>query len=80
MKALHFKLAVSHEGDGKTTSSFDSAEFHYIPLLDTNRDSDLIELLPDYLTVDISFSRQQASKFYTRVIDRLAKRQVDADD
>jgi hypothetical protein len=70
-------LAVSHDSDGKTTSSLDSAEFHYMPLLDSSRDSDLMDLLPDYLTVDISFSRQQASKFYTRLIDRLCKRQVD---
>lgn len=78
--ALHFKLAVANDSDGKTTTSFEQAEFHYVPLLDENRDRDLVDLLPDYLTVDITFSRQQASKFYTRVIDTLTKRRVDPDD
>ncbi|OJJ33210.1 hypothetical protein ASPWEDRAFT_115559 [Aspergillus wentii DTO 134E9] len=67
---LHFKLAVPHV----SSANFQTAEFQYIPLLDENRDRDLVEILPDYLTVDITFSRQQASKFYTRVIDTLTKR------
>jgi Chromosome segregation protein Csm1/Pcs1 len=71
--ALHFKLAVSHEG-GQNASSYDTAEFHYMPLLDPNRDRDLVDILPDYLSEDITFSRQNAWKFYTRVIDTLAKR------
>ncbi|RJE27361.1 chromosome segregation protein pcs1 [Aspergillus sclerotialis] len=70
--ALHFKLVVPQV----TSSNYDSAEFSYIPLLDENRDRDLLDLLPDYLTVDINFSRQQASKFYTRVIDTLNKRRT----
>ncbi|KAK2760236.1 Glycosyl phosphatidyl inositol anchor synthesis [Arachnomyces sp. PD_36] len=57
---LHFKLAVAEEG---VSESFESAEFHYMPLLDSNRDKDLIEVLPDYLTVDITFSRQQSAKW-----------------
>ncbi|KAL2000770.1 hypothetical protein VTN02DRAFT_2654 [Thermoascus thermophilus] len=77
---LHFKLAVANNSDGKTTTSFEQAEFHYVPLLDENRDRDLMDLLPDYLTVDITFSRQQASKFYNRVIDTLTKRRVDPAD
>lgn len=48
-----------------------------MPLLDENRDRDLVEILPDYLTVDITFSRQQAAKFYTRVMDSLTKRRAD---
>ncbi|KAL1856815.1 hypothetical protein Plec18170_003788 [Paecilomyces lecythidis] len=74
---LHFKLVVAHEPESKTTSSLESAEFHYMPLLDENRDRDLVEILPDYLTVDITFSRQQAAKFYTRVMDSLTKRRAD---
>jgi len=68
--ALHFKLTVPHV----SSANFESAEFQYIPLLDENRDRDLVAILPEYLTVDITFSRQQASKFYTRVIDTLTKR------
>ncbi|BCR87139.1 putative chromosome segregation protein (Pcs1) [Aspergillus chevalieri] len=67
---LHFKLTVPHV----SSANFESAEFQYIPLLDENRDRDLVAILPEYLTVDITFSRQQASKFYTRVIDTLTKR------
>ncbi|KAE8377361.1 chromosome segregation protein Csm1/Pcs1-domain-containing protein, partial [Aspergillus bertholletiae] len=67
---LHFKLAVPHV----SSANFENAEFQYIPLLDDNRDRELIDILPEYLTVDITFVRQQASKFYTRVIDALTKR------
>ncbi|GAB1200273.1 hypothetical protein APSETT444_009643 [Aspergillus pseudonomiae] len=70
--ALHFKLAVPHV----SSANFENAEFQYIPLLDENRDRDLIDILPEYLTVDITFVRQQASKFYTRVIDALTKRRT----
>lgn len=68
--ALHFKLAVPHV----SSANFETAEFQYIPLLDENRDRDLVAILPEYLTVNITFARQQASKFYTRVIDMLTKR------
>lgn len=71
--ALHFKLSVSdpeHKG-------FDAAEFQYTPLLDSNRDRDLIDMLPDYLAVDITFSRKNAAKFYGRVVDTLTKRRAD---
>lgn len=67
---LHFKLAVPTI----TSTNFETAEFQYIPLLDESRDRELVEILPEYLTVDITFVRQQASKFYTRVIDALTKR------
>lgn len=60
--------------------NFDTTEFHYIPLLDSNRDAGLVGILPEYLTVDITFSRQNASKFYTRVMDSLTKRRIDPDE
>ena len=68
--ALHFKLAVPTF----SSTDYESAEFQYVPLLDANRDRDLMNVLPDFLTVEITFSRQHASKFYTRVIDALTKR------
>ncbi|KAF7122433.1 hypothetical protein CNMCM5793_000458 [Aspergillus hiratsukae] len=67
---LHFKLAVPTI----TSTNFETAEFQYVPLLDESRDRELVEILPEYLTVDITFVRQQASKFYARVIDALTKR------
>lgn len=70
--ALHFKLVVPHV----SSADYNSAEFSYIPHLDENRDRELLSILPDYLTVEINFSRQQASKFYTRVIDTLNKRRA----
>jgi hypothetical protein len=45
--------------------------------LDSNRDRDMIELLPDYLTEDITFSRQHAARFYSRVADTLTKKRVE---
>jgi hypothetical protein len=39
-------------------------------LTSPNRDRDLVNLLPDFLTVDITFVRGQAAKFYTRVRKR----------
>ncbi|KAH8690867.1 putative chromosome segregation protein [Talaromyces proteolyticus] len=77
---LQFKLAVAHERGNKTTASLDTAEFQYMPQLDPTRDAALISLLPEYLTVDITFSRQNASKFYTRVMDSLTKRRIDPEE
>ncbi|KAL2838370.1 chromosome segregation protein Csm1/Pcs1-domain-containing protein [Aspergillus pseudoustus] len=73
---LHFKLAVPRV----SSANFETAEFQYIPLLDENRDRELVATLPEYLTVDITFVRQQASKFYTRVIDALTKRRASQGD
>jgi hypothetical protein len=67
--ALHFHLVVP-----KVSADYDKTEFQYLPHLDPNRDRDLVNLLPDFLTVDITFVRGQAAKFYTRVIDALTKR------
>ncbi|KAK2853260.1 hypothetical protein FQN49_005245, partial [Arthroderma sp. PD_2] len=75
---LHFKLGVSHNMDNRSTASLEAAEFHYIPLLDESRDRELLEMLPDYLSVDITFSRQHAAMFYSRVVDRLTKKQVES--
>lgn len=71
IEALHFRLAIAEEEGGV---NFEDVEFHYMPLLDSNRDKDLIAVLPDYLTVDITFSRRQSAKFYSRITDTLTKR------
>lgn len=65
--ALHFKLGVATD-DG---TSYEETEFQYMPRLDENRDRALLEILPDYLTEDITFSRQNAAKFYSRVVSTL---------
>lgn len=62
--ALHFKLCIETDmtGDG-----FEEAQITYQPQLDANRDRTLMELLPDYLTEEITFPRPHAAKFYARV-------------
>ncbi|KAI9821170.1 MAG: hypothetical protein M1827_003904 [Pycnora praestabilis] len=73
---LHFKLAVYNDIDGKG-SGYEDTEFQYTPLLDSNRDKELLELLPDYLTEEITFSRLNAAKFYGRVVETLTKKHVE---
>jgi seryl-tRNA synthetase len=70
-KALHFKLAAANE---KAAESYDDAQCNYIPQLDPSRDRNLIELLPEYLVDDITFPRQQAAKFYARVVKALTEK------
>lgn len=76
MAALHFKLSVAQDAHAKSVN-FEETEFLYTPLLDSNRDRDMIGLLPDYLTEDITFSRQHAARFYSRVVDTLTKKRLD---
>ncbi|OAG04255.1 uncharacterized protein CC84DRAFT_1095539 [Paraphaeosphaeria sporulosa] len=72
---LHFQLTVMTDGD-----SYQEHEFVYQPLLNEQRDRELIDLLPDYLTEEISFPRAQAPKFYTKVVDSMSKRFILEDD
>lgn len=46
----------------------------YTPLLDASRDRDLIEIMPSYLTEDITFAREVAARFYGRVVETVMKR------
>ncbi|KAL7933826.1 chromosome segregation protein Csm1/Pcs1 domain-containing protein [Trichoderma chlorosporum] len=68
---LHFKLALE---DMDSADSYEDVQFAYRPQLDAKRDGDLIEALPDYLTEEITFPRNQAPKFYARVIKSLMER------
>ncbi|KAJ5731170.1 uncharacterized protein N7483_005678 [Penicillium malachiteum] len=67
---LHFKLVVPKVA----SADYEKAVFEYLPLLDANRDRELVDILPDFLIDHITFDRDQAPKFYTRVIDALTKR------
>ncbi len=70
--ALHFKLVIP-----KTTSgAWEKAIYQYMPLLDANRDRELVDILPDFLMDHITFERQAVTKFYSRVIDALTKRRT----
>lgn len=68
--ALHFHLSIS------SSDAYEDAEFAYMPLLDDNRDRDLIDILPDYLTEEICFPRSHAAKFYAKVVDCMTKKIV----
>ncbi|KAI1816448.1 hypothetical protein GGS20DRAFT_221694 [Poronia punctata] len=65
---LHFKLAAGTEGD---SDQFADEQFMYKPQLDSDRDQELIDLLPDYLVEEITFPRLHAAKFYSRVVKAL---------
>lgn len=69
--ALHFKLAIANENSDE---DLDEAEFMYKPQLDENRDSKLIDLLPDFLVEEITFPRPHAAKFYSRVLKSLTEK------
>lgn len=62
--ALHFKLAVENQD---AADSYEDASFTYLPQLDPGRDQALIDVLPEYLTEEITFARFQAPRFYTRI-------------
>ncbi|KAI1294476.1 hypothetical protein F5Y03DRAFT_372850 [Xylaria venustula] len=67
---LHFKLSVETDG---SSDKFEDAKFSYMPQLDSARDEDLINILPDYLTETIDFPRLQASRFFLRVAKALSE-------
>lgn len=69
--ALHFKLAIANENSDE---NLDEAEFMYKPQLDERRDSQLIEILPDFLVEEITFPRPHAAKFYARVLKSLTEK------
>ncbi|KAK1729057.1 chromosome segregation protein [Colletotrichum acutatum] len=68
---LHFKLEVENESSGE---NYEEAHFTYKPQLDSNRDRELIDMLPDFLVEEIEFPRPHAAKFYARVIKSLTER------
>ncbi|KAL8783954.1 MAG: hypothetical protein Q9213_004284 [Squamulea squamosa] len=73
--ALHFKLGIATNTD----DNYEDIEFQYTPRLDNDRDRDLLEILPDYLSEEITFSRHNAAKFYGRVVETLTKKRTEED-
>ncbi|ETI27545.1 hypothetical protein G647_09736 [Cladophialophora carrionii CBS 160.54] len=72
---LHFRLFVDQEI--AKTMTFEDTEYLYTPLLDPDRDHEMIKLMPGYLTEEITFARLNASKFYGRVVDTLTKKRAE---
>ncbi|GAB7345131.1 hypothetical protein MBLNU457_3526t1 [Dothideomycetes sp. NU457] len=78
---LHFHLTINNDSSSinpKTPSglSYEDAEFAYEPFFDEDRDRELIDILPDYLTEEICFPRNHAVKFYTKVVDSMTRKVV----
>ena len=69
--ALHFKLALYSLEE---VDNYEDVECTYRPQLDPDRDEALMNVLPEYLLEEITFPRNQASKFYTRVTRSLTER------
>ena len=72
--ALHFKLATANES---SPENYDERQCTYVPQLDPSRDQALMELLPDYLVDEITFPRNQAAKFYSRVVKALTEKPLE---
>ncbi|KAI9799382.1 MAG: hypothetical protein M1833_004082 [Piccolia ochrophora] len=75
---FHFKLGVAN--DGGHGHNYEETEFVFTPMLDNDRDRALIGILPEYLTEEISFARENAGKFYARVMETLTKIRKHDDD
>ena len=73
--ALHFRLFIDLET--ARTMSFEETEYLYTPLLDADRDYEMMKLMPNYLAEEITFARLNASKFYGRVVDTLTKKRIE---
>ncbi|KAG5978157.1 hypothetical protein E4U55_006340 [Claviceps digitariae] len=68
---LHFKLALEA---GEDPEKYDEIQFSYRPQLNRERDRDLMMVLPDYLVEEITFTRTQASNFYSKLNRSLNER------
>ncbi|KAG5928460.1 hypothetical protein E4U42_000593 [Claviceps africana] len=68
---LHFKLALEA---GEDPEKYDEVQFTYRPQLNEERDHDLVQILPDYLVEEITFTRTQASNFYSKLNKSLTER------
>ncbi|KAJ4243584.1 hypothetical protein NW762_014776 [Fusarium torreyae] len=69
--SLHFKLVVEN---AEVAESYEDVQFTYQPQLDAGRDGELMDMLPDFLVEEITFSRPQAARFYARVNKSLTER------
>jgi hypothetical protein len=76
--ALHFKLFVRdaprarkpkppNAGNDEDDEDDEEDEFVFVPILDPKRDAAVIDLLPQYLRDEITFSREHAAKFYQKI-------------
>ncbi|RPB26067.1 hypothetical protein L211DRAFT_847803 [Terfezia boudieri ATCC MYA-4762] len=59
---LHFKLTTP------VTMQSEEDEITFTPHLDPKRDAKILSLLPEYLTEEITFARQNATRFYLKLL------------
>ncbi|KAK3318673.1 chromosome segregation protein Csm1/Pcs1-domain-containing protein [Apodospora peruviana] len=78
--SLHFKLAIQADPsltNGSVTAEGgggeDGPRSRYTPLIHPDRDRELMDKLPDYLTDEIDFPRAHTAKFYARVTKALTE-------
>jgi Chromosome segregation protein Csm1/Pcs1 len=45
-----------------------------VPLFHEKNDRELMDILPDYLCEEISFPRQQAAKFYAKIVESMSRK------
>ncbi|MCJ1354419.1 MAG: hypothetical protein MMC33_004407 [Icmadophila ericetorum] len=74
--ALHFILAIPALGTQTPGISYEDSAIQYSPRLDANRDRELLQLLPDYMTEEITFTRENAGGFYKKLFDKLTTKAV----
>lgn len=65
--ALHYKLSTENGEGGES-------KLAYMPFLEPKRDAPLLKLLPDYLSEEILFNREQADMFFWRISNVLQRK------
>ena len=68
---LHFKLTTP------VTMVNDEDEITFTPHLDPERDEKILSLLPEYLTEEITFARQNATRFYLKLLGVVLRNETD---
>ncbi|KAI9719965.1 MAG: hypothetical protein M1828_006003 [Chrysothrix sp. TS-e1954] len=59
---------------GAHAFNVERADVEYTPFLDPTNDQSLLEILPNYLSEDIGFTRDQAGGFYSKIKDCLTEK------
>ncbi|OBT97146.1 hypothetical protein VE01_04863 [Pseudogymnoascus verrucosus] len=67
---LHFKFGVPNDKN----ADYEESQCHYVPQMDPSRDEELKELLPEYMSEELTFPRPQVDKFYARVVKALTEK------
>ncbi|KFX93247.1 hypothetical protein O988_06906, partial [Pseudogymnoascus sp. VKM F-3808] len=69
---LHFKFGLPNDKN----ADYDESQCHYVPQMDPSRDEELKDLLPEYMSEELTFPRPQVDKFYARVVKALTEKPI----